>query len=40
VDSNGLDFVKHEKDLKHIEGLVREALKGALRQAEMPLGDD
>jgi deoxyguanosine kinase len=40
VDSNGLDFVKHEKDLKHIEGLVREALKGAMRQAEMPLGDD
>ena len=40
IDSNGLDFDKHEKDLKHIEGLIREALKAAMRQAEMPLGDD
>jgi deoxyguanosine kinase len=37
VDTNGLDFVTKPKDLDSIEKKMREALKNALQQAELPL---
>ena len=40
LDSNGLDFVKHEYDLAFIEKQIREKLDTLLTQETMPLGED
>ena len=40
LDSNGLDFVKHENDLAFIEKQIREKLDTLLMQETMPLGED
>jgi deoxyguanosine kinase len=37
IDSDELDFVARTEDLNLIEGKIREALKNALKQAELPL---
>jgi deoxyguanosine kinase len=37
IDTDDLDFVARTEDLNLIEGKIREALKNALKQAELPL---
>jgi deoxyguanosine kinase len=40
IDSNSLDFVKHQEDLDFIEEKIREKLETLPTQEIMPLGED
>jgi len=40
LDSNGLDFVKHPKDLAHIEEKIRTKLDTLPTQEMLPFGED
>lgn len=39
LDTNGIDYVRDEKDLKQVENRIRQRLKLPPFQTELPLGD-
>ena len=39
LDTNGIDYVRDEEDLKQVENRIRQRLKMPPFQTELPLGD-